>query len=1395
MESLFVRSLALPPPAPALAPVCLASASRSTADGTFAVADAAGVIRVYAASCAALLHEFAAIHARVDALHYTSFSDALVTLESAGGETFLCVYHDWRERRRVRGYTLPLGALEPPAPPYRAADRVAVCSFTGRVVVAMGSVLNVWQCGRGFFEHVLELKVDLAQRHAYLQLEFVAIHGAYVAFASPTEVRVMEINVRSTRESENSTSASCGRAAASASAANDALSLQPPHQHSQSHAHQERPVPEDEDDCVFIASLDDVSSFVDVPIPCASYSGDASSSSSDQRDDEKRIFDDDVDQLPRPVVLGRDESQQEAWNLAGLVQSHDMRVNQALSYFVGDDDVHVLLQRFLPPNHSVRALAFLPETIDNQVSVEARSYTRLLVSTDTNAFLYYFLSQEADRTRQHMSKKVLGSERHTLHRTKSRGTHRPLKVGRGGMTTTTNSRSRSLDSSFSSVDESDSVDDSAASVSVDDDEPESGRVVMFYQFSSPVACVAANSSFLFVATLSHLQVWSIWSPCHFVAASRALSAALVPQPSQPQLLSTQPLPFAAAQIAALDSYVVLLPTLSAAAATRADESASMHVAAPRDFIRLNSLAAVDRLPDDEFELRRLEPAYPEPLSRSVLIFQQNPPSLIFSYMRNALLAGGDVEAVKPSQIDLLLSLFSLYRYRADVGADLLQLNASSSDTSSKRSVGDEKERLALELETKLYDAIAKACAADLAAIFTSAAHRNLSRAALLYVASSVASSEVMARFQAVLVGADNRAEVVEATSKYLEAFVFPSSESLPSIADVKPAVLPGSHRRTATDRDFTQTVLLHYGKYAPEQLSRLVIDAALEWSLDDVAFGLDKLAESATQSALVRIATLVLVLRASNFSAHAWDEYTTRHSLAASKQLQAQCSVEAMTSHVQHLLADHVDALVHVSVTHPELLVCIVDSDQFGPKRFTTSPFARALREHAPLVLLQILERVFTRAVRRQEAVLSSLLFCLSVLGDAAAPSVQRMTQSHDDDKRDSRSSSVPTPASSEASLSFVVDQCFVLRLLVFVLETFPALEELVAKEELHEDEDELKRVRAAVAVEMTALCVQLSSIVQSDESRRSSSHVTGTLLELFRHRDEQLMDSAAGLPVWVREYLEMRCLPHESGEQLRTLLRFLFTLSLVLQHETDLVAPAEILRVFEGRAGPALKQRGKAKKKAHIATWKLENDFAALVVLVALPRVARCALTALVLVLVFSRLLSNTTSGWFVSWSAQNGGRTAADCDASRLCQPLPPVRQVLLRDARAVELPPQDALGDPRELLRGTNASHSVRFRQSLDLCSCALLCARVSLDRRASARRDRDPRERAQPRQLDARAGRPAASAAGRRRPVAVHGDDRSERPLGRATGGLRETGGVYLSSAVTTYWCGCCCVCGP
>ncbi|KAG3255079.1 hypothetical protein PI124_g416 [Phytophthora idaei] len=1129
MESLFVRSLALG--AATDDTQTLASASRTTSDATFAVASGReGVIRVYAASCSALLHEFACIHSHVYTLHYTSFSDSLVTLESdvkgddedEDAETFLCVYHDWRERKMVRGYTLPLGVLESPSS-NRKADCVAVCSFTGRVVVAMGSVLNIWQCSHGFFEHVMELKVDMAQRHAFLQVEYVAIHGVYVAFASQTEVRVMEIHVRSSNDVEETPKVDAGL--------DKTMALEERvDQQEDGDA-----VPPDSSQCVEISSFDDLNAFVEVPVSCSAYSTVEADTRREQ--DEQRIFD---EQEQIPMVLGRNEAQQEAWNLAGLVKSQDIRTNQAMSYFIGEEDVSVLLQRYLPPNHSVRSLKFLPETIDNRFCVETRSYTRLLVATEKNAFLYYFLSEEVDSTRKKMSKKVLGKGE----RTKSRGMHKPIKMGKVVV-----GQSRDSFTSVENEDEDDGADSST----------ESGRVVMHYNFTSAVTSITANSSFLFVATLSGLQVWSIWSPCHYMAASRALSKSLVPQPSQPQLLCTQPIPYPVSQLAALDSYVVLLPQL---------------YQRRNDIMHLASLAAAERLPEAEFEVRPPLDCAEDPTQCSIMIFQQSPPSLVFSYVRQGVLStdGG----MKPFQIDLLLSLFSLYRYRADVGFDLLRLNDAGRKEAAA-SISDRKEKLALELETKLYDRLAGECAADLAAVFMSEHHRNLERAALLFVASNVPSIEVMHRLQAI-VGTVDRSEVIRATGKYLEAFVFPPPEPL---ADMCTPQL--TQDASSGDAKFTRIVLLHYGKYFPEQLSRLIVDSSLKWTLEDIAFALEKLEESSSHSVLVKIARLVLVLRAAAFPRDNWDALETSEGTPREDFTQ-QCTYPNMLALVDDLLENHVDALIHLTVTHPALLVQEVTMEKGAPgftRQFSSSKLSKALLEKAPARYLNILERIFNNAIGRQETIHSTLLFCLNAIGDAAAASAARIASScaADDDL---------------SSSPFVPDQVLVLRFLVFVLQMFPTLEKLSEREEVQDDEEDLQSAKAAVAAELTRLCVKLSSCFHGSENNDEDGRVEATVCDLFEPIVSESAPPHGMLPGWVQEYLRTRCLPE--APRLRRTLEYLFYQALGLLHQKALIRPQDVLSVYEVFD---------VESPDHVP-WNLENDLAALVVLLTLPRVSR---------------------------------------------------------------------------------------------------------------------------------------------------------------------------------------------
>ncbi|OWZ10026.1 hypothetical protein PHMEG_00017185 [Phytophthora megakarya] len=1138
MESLFVRSLAL---GPAQDSQTLTSASRTTADATFAVASGReGVIRVYAASCSALLHEFAAIHSRVYTLHYTSFSDSLVTLESdvqgddddGDAETFLCVYHDWRERKMVRGYTLPLGALENPSSK-RKADCVAVCSFTGRVVVAMGTVLNIWQCSCGFFEHVMELKVDMTQRHAFMQVEYVAIHGVYVAFASQTEVRVMEIHVRSSRDAEDAPRVD---AALEKSTALEEWAGK----HKGGDA-----VPEDSAHCVKISSFKELDAFVKITVPCSAYSTVEADTRREQ--DEQRIFD---EQEQVPMVLGRNEAQQEVWNLAGLIKSQDIRTNQAMSYFIGENDVSVLMQRYLPPNHSLRSLKFLPETIDNRVCAETRSYTRLVVATEKHAFLYYFLAKEVDSTRKKMSKKVLGKGE----KTRSRGMHKPIKVGKVVV-------GQNRDS-FTSVDEE--VDEEV------DRSSESGLVVMHYKFTSAVTSITANSSFLFVATLSGLQVWSIWSPCHYMAASRALSKSLVPQPSQPQLLCTQPIPYPVSQLAALDSYVVLLPQIKSLASQR-----------PNDIVQVASLAAAERLPKAEFEMRLPVDFADDPSQSSIMIFQQSPPSLIFSYVRQGVLsADGDM---KLFQIDLLLSVFSLYRYRADVGLDLLRL-AISNDAVGKEvaaTISDRKEKLALELETKLYDRLARECAAVLAAVFMSDQHRNLERASLLFVASNVPPIEVMRRLETI-VGPVDRSEVIKATGKYLEAFVFAPHEPL---ADICAAHVAQGTSSTFSDAKFTRIVLLHYGKYFPEQLSRLVVDSSLKWTLEDIAFALGKLQESSSHSVLVKIARLVLVLRAAASPKGDWDRLKLSDGISV-EDFACQCSYHSMLSSIDDLLENHVDALVHLMVTHPDLLiqeVFISEDEKIAHSDFSSSELTKALLEKAPSKYLDILERIFNNAIGRQETIMSALLFCLNAIGDAAALSATRIA----------RIGSSSLDDENPSLTAFVPDQVFVLRFLVFVLRMFPILKKLSEKEEVLDDEEDLQSAKAAVAAELTHLCVKLSSCFHGSVNNDKDGRVEAAVCDLF---EPMLLESATQslLPSWIQEYLTTHCLPE--APRLRRTLGFLFHQALGLLQEKELIRPDDVLSVYEAFD----------VKSPDLAPWHLENDFAALVVLLTLPRVSR---------------------------------------------------------------------------------------------------------------------------------------------------------------------------------------------
>ncbi|TMW63086.1 hypothetical protein Poli38472_005704 [Pythium oligandrum] len=1110
MDSVFVRSLALATAADAR---CITSASRTTGDGTFAVACSdEGVIRVYAASCAALLHEFSTIHGRVHALHYTSFSDSLVTLESDpvrvvgiedenhssdDEETFLCVYHDWREQKMVRGYTLPLGVLDSPGS-RRKADCVAVCSFTGRVVVAMGSVLNIWQCSQGFFEHVMELMVDLSQHGAYHVLEYVAIHGIYVAYASSTEVRVLEIHVRHIQDDTSTTSSAT-------------LTTSTPLSPNQISDSSSGGLPEDSPDCAFFQLGEDMNAFDSIAVPIASF-GEAADEKDHLHLHEKSMS---IRPDHQPVVLGREEAQQEAWNLAGLIRSQDIRVNQAQNYHVGEDDVKILLQRFLPPNQRIRQLKFLPETIDNQASLEARSYTRLLVGTMNQAFLYYFLSHEADATRKKMSKKVLGT------------------MGR-----LISSRSSSLRNlSIADVGKAGLSDDRDSS-----DESQSGRVVMHYSFTSPITSISANSSFLFVATQSSLQVWSIWSPCHHVAASRSLNASIVSEPAQSQLLSVQPLLHTTQELVALDSYVVLLP-----------QQHSEPTVDPRDLLSISGDVALDQLPVAELELRGSTQANSARFEPSILIFQQSPPSTVLSKLESMKTLTAE------SRIDLLLSLFSLYRYRADVGGTLLQ----NSESQGTMSAAEKRLVLALRLETYLYDKLAGDCALALAKTFLARETRDLSRAAMFFVASSVEHDEVMKSFEE-LVGDESQAQVLEATHSYLEACLFPTSNSS--------AYLPGaansSFQRARIGNALTRHVLSHYLKHRPEEFARLVIDSSLKWSLEDIDFAHATLRSSGTNNKQSFLITrLVLLLRAASFSSSDWEAFEANAS--ENSNLATSCSRESIFSIVDQAVTADTSALVRLCVSHPELLV----------DKMSATVLAEALLKQTPLVLVRILEGTFNNAIARREETINTVAFCIRVVGATCDQSLERVL-SNDGVNSKVTQQDVPTFGHAHAVL---------LRVLLFAIELFPRLHQLAENDEINEDEEALCRVERALAVEVLHLSVTLSSGLSSHRAEYTEERTVDTLTHLFAEWLEGASHTSGFIPQWELRFIETRCLV-ASNDSMKNILRAIFIRVLELVHDTQLIPPQAIVSAYEGV----------------VSRDDGANDLATLLVLLSLPRVSR---------------------------------------------------------------------------------------------------------------------------------------------------------------------------------------------
>ncbi|EQC27459.1 hypothetical protein SDRG_14783 [Saprolegnia diclina VS20] len=859
---------------------CVCGTALTERDATFAVSHE-NRVRVYASSELYLLHEFSSIHGRILRLFHTTFCDALVTLETDAGDSsdcYLCVYHDWRApsldaRKLVRAYTLPLAIDDP------RAVCLSVCAFTGRVALATPSSpgLNLWQTSDGFFEHVMELSIDMAIAH-------VAVHGAYVAVASSTEVRVLEVQVV--------TDASASPATAPTSKM----------------VYQKKEL---------IYNTLEKDHLPTIRIPSLSGRSPAPLPSPTPRH--------------RVRVMAKDDATLEAYNLAGLVRDEDVRVNAAMEFV--QCHAKVLLQRFVPPNHAIDALRFLPETIANGRLAQSQSYARLLVGTSTEAFLYYLLADQVDTTRDQMSRKILQRAEDPL-----RGIVEPIAITATGHLSSFTSRRRPT---------------------------ESGRVVMYYRFTAPVACITANSSFLFAATLAGLEVWSLWSPCQHVAATKALESLFLPQPSSPQLLGVRPLPSPAYAIVALDAHVVVLTCPPGAVHTR--------------YLSHASAAPMHAMP---FELRSHTARHDALGDGQVFVYPQSPPATIFASAKAATL-GDEVSA---DQVDLLLSLFSLYRFRADVGLGVL--------TGSTTSLPP-KEAAAVRLEAKLYDGLARACAAHIAHLYTTPLHRNLTRAALLYVASNVSSRDVLLRFRSI---DDADADVIDATALYLEAFLFPKKDPALYLGLTAP-VLPDAE---SADPTFTSVVLRHYGDGAPEQLARLLIDSSLVWSLMDLDFGLNVLRGARHKTVLLRVAMLVAIVRANRGA---------REEVAAFVDAKAAYlpganaySYETLADQVSWLAENYPDPLVHLCVTHPEFLIqkhpTSLDEAAITPGYYR-SWLADALGARAPLKLLSALELIVHSALGHGNVFPTVVAFALGVLGEPGVRASQRIvhglaTATHD---------------------------------------------------------------------------------------------------------------------------------------------------------------------------------------------------------------------------------------------------------------------------------------------------------------------------------------------------------------------------------------------------------------
>ncbi|KAL0586075.1 hypothetical protein ABG067_004167 [Albugo candida] len=923
-------------------------------------------------------------------------------------------------------------------------------------------------------------------RNPYIQ--DIAIHDKYIAVTSPVELLILQIHFHDRQQPIQSVG----------DRISDHIKAQSGEENESQSLNQ---VPPDDIQCVKIRSAEDLRHLTKITVTSRArgrldpITG-LRKLKAGKRSPEEQNINHRADIADKKIqnVIVMESATEEASLLKGTIKPSDVRMNQTLSYYTTADDIATLLRRYFPLNHSVRKLQFLPETItyEGVIAVETQRYPRLLVTTMQHAFLYYFIRPRDENVRKEVSKKVLGKVEDNF--TTSLPKHRPSRqVAFGQRVLRRKAKSKSITHL-------------------------SHHVLVEYEFPLPVISIAANSSFLFVATSIGIQVWTIWNPCHYLAARHALAGwreTWLLQPSAPQLLCVQSIPFQSVKLVALDCHVVVVPANEAHACSS---------------LQSESLEANFRLRENDFEVSK---GQNNPFGRRItnwgismkdtsriLILQQAPPSLLFSKLIQIFQASSDEETNSVQNqrlIDLMLSFFSLYRFRANVGLSVLK--CFEAEINSKKAQRDKTfatDNLALEIETDIYDSLARKCAQVLANVFTKdPAARDIARAIPLFIASNVPPTEVLNRLEC-LETPDNSEQVSQAIKKYLKALAFPSQgktleENAHSRQSSKEVQDQGSD-------GIMQILLRYFGKYAPEQLARLVMDASLAWTCNDLELALEQLSIESKQTVTVQSAFLVLLLHGHKFG----DRVDARRFPYLSK-----CSsYDTISNLVKAMLENSPQELSQLCVAHPELLIVAHDGNKTATSSFLSQAFLR-LNPHIFVVTLG--KTFFEMLMHMHKTVISAVFHCLSAIGPPALIYMDRMRSFYYEQS---------LTGYKDVSEEFKSSDCILVRFLWFLVQSFPSLDDKADQGELLEHDEDWKRTKLTLAMEYIYLVTRLSTTIRS----KQSSQLYFELLPFFDDicPVQVIKHVEAKLAEWILKYLRTRCLEQEDVHD-RPLLSLLY--------------------------------------------------------------------------------------------------------------------------------------------------------------------------------------------------------------------------------------------------------------